>query len=176
MVRSSRPAAPPPRSSPTCGTPASTACSRAGDGREPNERTSRTAVAARPLIDVPDRLPPIASQLGVVIVVEALNRYESVLHHSVADVARVCRAVGSPSVRLMADLLHVNIEEEDPVEAALDSGRARPRAVGKLKPIRARRRPQGRVRRRRSSGSERLRRLALLRVQAQRGTERRAAC
>lgn len=56
-------------------------------------------------------------QDGPRIVLEALNRYESYLVNTLARAEELRVAVGSPRVRLMADLFHMNIEEEDVVES-----------------------------------------------------------
>ena len=84
------------------------------------DRGEAVAVLEERLIDVLCRLALTAEDLGAVVMIEPLNRYESGIFHRVGDVARVCRAVGSPSVRLMADLFHMSIEEVD-LSAALRS-------------------------------------------------------
>ena len=52
-----------------------------------------------------------ADRTGGTIVVEAINRYENSLSVTVADAQRYARAMGSPRVRMMADVFHMNIEE-----------------------------------------------------------------
>jgi sugar phosphate isomerase/epimerase len=52
-----------------------------------------------------------AGDLGLVIAVEPGNRYETDFVHTVADGLRLLEAVGLPSVRLMIDTFHMNIEE-----------------------------------------------------------------
>jgi sugar phosphate isomerase/epimerase len=55
---------------------------------------------------------------GVVIALEALNRYETHLLRTLADADRLRRLIGSPNVQLMADVFHMNIEE-DSIAASL---------------------------------------------------------
>jgi D-psicose/D-tagatose/L-ribulose 3-epimerase len=55
---------------------------------------------------------------GVVIALEALNRYETHLLRTLADADELRRMVDSPNVRLMADVFHMNIEE-DSIAASL---------------------------------------------------------
>ena len=59
-----------------------------------------------------------AAAAGVVIALEALNRYETHLLRTLDDAQRLRRLIDSPSVQLMADVFHMNIEE-DSIPAAL---------------------------------------------------------
>lgn len=59
-----------------------------------------------------------AERLGVELWLEPLNRYEDHMVNTLAAGADLCRACGSPAVKLMADLFHMNIEEAD-IPAAL---------------------------------------------------------
>ncbi len=54
-----------------------------------------------------------AASRGVLVFLEPLNRYEDHMINTLAQGAELCRAVGLPQVRLMADLFHMNIEEAD---------------------------------------------------------------
>jgi sugar phosphate isomerase/epimerase len=49
---------------------------------------------------------------GVVIALEALNRYETHLLRTLADADQLRRLIDSPNVQLMADVFHMNIEED----------------------------------------------------------------
>jgi len=55
---------------------------------------------------------------GVVIALEALNRYETHLLRTLDDADRLRRMIDSPDVQLMADVFHMNIEE-DSIAASL---------------------------------------------------------
>jgi sugar phosphate isomerase/epimerase len=59
---------------------------------------------------------------GPVIALEALNRYETHLLRTLNDAEQLRRRIGLPNVELMADVFHMNIEEdseEDSIPAAL---------------------------------------------------------
>ncbi|CAG7627768.1 sugar phosphate isomerase/epimerase family protein [Paenibacillus allorhizosphaerae] len=62
-----------------------------------------------------------ASQRGVRIAVEALNRYETHLINKLDEATRLVKEVGSPHVKLMADLFHMNIEERNICQSLKDS-------------------------------------------------------
>jgi sugar phosphate isomerase/epimerase len=47
-----------------------------------------------------------------IVVIEPLNRYETHLVRTLADADRLRTMIGSPRVALMADLFHMNIEED----------------------------------------------------------------
>jgi len=54
-----------------------------------------------------------AEKTGGRLIIEAINRYENPLSITVADALRYARAAGSPNVRMMGDVFHMNIEEAD---------------------------------------------------------------
>ena len=54
-----------------------------------------------------------AAQAGVTFAVEYLNRFENYFLTSVAQTAKFIQAVDHPSVRMMYDTFHANIEEKD---------------------------------------------------------------
>ena len=47
------------------------------------------------------------------MILAPINRYETHLLKTVGQAAEICRAVGSPGIKLMADYFHMNIEEAD---------------------------------------------------------------
>ena len=47
------------------------------------------------------------------VLLEPLNRYEDHMLNRVEQAAELCEAVGRPSVKVMGDLFHMNIEEDD---------------------------------------------------------------
>jgi sugar phosphate isomerase/epimerase len=53
---------------------------------------------------------------------EPLNRYEDHMVNTLAQGAELCRGAGSPAVRLMADLFHMNIEEADMAASLTQAG------------------------------------------------------
>jgi sugar phosphate isomerase/epimerase len=54
-----------------------------------------------------------AEREGVLVLIEPLNRYEDHMLNRVAQAAEVCLELGLPSVRILADTYHMNIEEDD---------------------------------------------------------------
>ena len=59
-----------------------------------------------------------AEQVGAMLWLEVINRYESPVANTLAEGAAIIRAVGSSACRLNADFFHMNIEEAD-LSAAL---------------------------------------------------------
>ena len=62
-----------------------------------------------------------AEQVGVVIALEPLNRYENHMINTLAQAAALCAEIGSPWFGIAADTYHMNIEEADPVKALFDA-------------------------------------------------------
>ncbi len=60
--------------------------------------------------------------LGTAIIVEPLNRYEQWWPCTLRHGVDICRAVGSPGCRMMADLFHMNIEEADLPRSIREAG------------------------------------------------------
>lgn len=67
-------------------------------------------------------LVPHAEQLGVAVLLEPLNRYESNSLPQQQDGAKVVRELGSPGVRLMSDVFHMSLEEPNLAQAIRDCG------------------------------------------------------
>jgi sugar phosphate isomerase/epimerase len=107
-----------------------------GRGRTIAEGYSRER-ARDQFVDVLRRAGDAAAGHGITLVLEPLNRKETNFVNSVTEGAGIVRAAGHPSVRLMADLYHMVLEEEpfaalDPVAGLLahvhvaDTGRFAP--------------------------------------------------
>lgn len=60
-----------------------------------------------------EQLAPHAEAAGVTITVEPLNRYEMHLLNTLADGIAIAARVGSPRVKVLADVFHMNIEEDN---------------------------------------------------------------
>jgi sugar phosphate isomerase/epimerase len=58
-----------------------------------------------------------AATVGATVLLEPLNRYEDHMVNTVADAADLVREVGSDSLRVIADIYHMNIEEADIAES-----------------------------------------------------------
>jgi sugar phosphate isomerase/epimerase len=69
------------------------------------------------LLDALGELAEHARQVGGIVLLEPLNRYEDYLVNTLADGASLIRELGLPTVRLMADTFHMNIEEADPADS-----------------------------------------------------------
>ena len=54
-----------------------------------------------------------AEPLGVTLLLEPLNRYESDYINTLSDAADILREIGAPNLKLLADTFHMNIEEAD---------------------------------------------------------------
>jgi D-psicose/D-tagatose/L-ribulose 3-epimerase len=61
-----------------------------------------------------------AGEVGVMLCVECLNRFETYLLNTHADAARFAREVDHSSCRVMYDTFHANIEEKDIAQAIRD--------------------------------------------------------
>jgi sugar phosphate isomerase/epimerase len=73
------------------------------------------------LIDELAQIAPTAEETGALVVLEPLNRYESRFLNRLDQAAAICRAVGSPGIKFMADFFHMNIEEIDLGQAIEDT-------------------------------------------------------
>src|SRR5512146_1803612 len=83
-----------------------------------NDPGARDRLAASVL-----ELAPVAERLKTPLLIEAVNRYESPVGHSLADTWDIARRAGSPFVQILPDTFHMNIEEVN-TEQALTEHRA----------------------------------------------------
>ena len=67
------------------------------------------------------RVAPVAEAAHAAVIIEPLNRYEQWWPNRVAEGAAVCKAVGSPGIKTMADFFHMNIEEPQFVDAVREN-------------------------------------------------------
>jgi D-psicose/D-tagatose/L-ribulose 3-epimerase len=63
-----------------------------------------------------------AQQHGLMIALEPLNRFESDLVNTAADVVRLVNDIGHPSAKILLDGFHMAIEERDIEQAILTAG------------------------------------------------------
>jgi len=63
------------------------------------------------LVALYQRICKRAEELGTFIIIEPLNRYEQWWPCTLAQGVDICRAVGSPNCKIMADFFHMHIEE-----------------------------------------------------------------
>lgn len=74
------------------------------------------------LVDALTELGEAADSHGQVLLYEPLNRYETNLACTLAEATALLDRVGGDSVKILADLFHMNIEEADPAEAIKSCG------------------------------------------------------
>lgn len=80
-------------------------------GRWSAELSKEDAIAY--LKDALDDLGEHSARLKVPLFFEPLNRYETNLINTLSDGVRLVESLATQNVRLLADLFHMNIEEED---------------------------------------------------------------
>ncbi|MGC5334018.1 sugar phosphate isomerase/epimerase family protein [Micromonospora sp. DT62] len=79
----------------------------------PFEPPRSPAADRQVLVDALGELGEHARAEGVTLFLEPLNRYEDHMVNRLADAVALCAAVGLPTVRVVADTFHMNIEEDD---------------------------------------------------------------
>ena len=67
----------------------------------------------RVLLDALQELGEHADERETFVLLEPLNRYEDHMLNRVDEAVGLCDAVGRPSIKVMGDLFHMNIEEDD---------------------------------------------------------------
>ena len=80
-------------------------------GAGPTAAEKKRSVASQRLIG------DHAAERGVTIGLEALNRFESYLVNTMADLSAHIDEIGHPHIKAMYDTFHANIEEADPIAA-----------------------------------------------------------
>jgi len=65
-------------------------------------------------------LAPVANRLKTPLLIEAVNRYESPVGHSLAETWEIARQAGSPFVQILPDTFHMNIEEANLEQALIN--------------------------------------------------------
>ena len=68
-----------------------------------------------------DGLGEHAAREGATLVLEPLNRYEDHMVNRLDQAVELVDAVGLPSVRVLADTYHMNIEEDEPTTALVNA-------------------------------------------------------
>ena len=71
-----------------------------------------------------EALGPQARALGVPLLFEPLNRYETNLVHSVAEGLALLKLLQTPNVKLLVDLFHAGEADERGGDAGLTEGEA----------------------------------------------------
>ena len=73
-------------------------------------------------LDMLGKLTQRAEALGVKLLLEPVNRYETHVANTLADAADYIEVVGSDALRITADFFHMNIEETDMAESIRQYG------------------------------------------------------
>ena len=63
------------------------------------------------LVELLSEIAPTAEEVGVPVILEPLNRYETHFLNRLDQGVELCREVGSSGIKIMADFFHMNIEE-----------------------------------------------------------------
>lgn len=79
-------------------------------------------VALRYLGNALFKLDEVAADLGVSLLYEPLNRYETNLVNTMSEGAQFLKGLATRHVKLLADLFHMNIEETDLAAAIREAG------------------------------------------------------
>lgn len=86
-----------------------------------DDATPRPA-ALQLLSDAMERLGRLAESLGTVLLYEPLNRYETNLCNTMREGAELLMPLSTRSVKILADLFHLNIEETSVADGLRDAG------------------------------------------------------
>jgi sugar phosphate isomerase/epimerase len=82
--------------------------------RLPPFEVPRTEVEdQRVLLDALEELGEHADEKGTLVLLEPLNRYEDHMLNRVEQAVELCQTTGHHSIKVMGDLFHMNIEEDD---------------------------------------------------------------
>lgn len=73
-------------------------------------------------LDSMRRLMPIAEANGVYYCCEVVNRFEQYLLNTAREAVEFVKKLESPNAKVLLDTFHMNIEEDDLVQAILDTG------------------------------------------------------
>ena len=68
-------------------------------------------------VDALRQIMPVAEGLGVSYCFEVVNRYEQFLFNTAAEGIAFCEAIDSPNAKLLIDVYHMNIEEDNMMDA-----------------------------------------------------------
>jgi sugar phosphate isomerase/epimerase len=74
------------------------------------------------LVTLLKELGDYAKEVGSIVLVEPLNRYETHLLNRLEQGVDVCKQVNSPNVKIMADFFHMSIEERDIPKSIEEAG------------------------------------------------------
>ena len=87
-------------------------------GSDPCERSVRRRAALTCL----EECCEAAAASGVTLLLEPINRYECDYVNTLADAMDIVRQVGAPTLKVLADTFHMNIEEANIAESLREAG------------------------------------------------------
>lgn len=87
-------------------------------GITPEEKRRKEALALESM----RKLMPIAEDCGVYYCCEVVNRFEQYLLNTAKEGVAFVRQLESPNAKVLLDTFHMNIEEDDLVQAILETG------------------------------------------------------
>ncbi|MCG8400253.1 MAG: sugar phosphate isomerase/epimerase, partial [Firmicutes bacterium] len=76
------------------------------------------------ITEILSELAPKAQEAGVMLVIEAINRFEAYMCNTLAQATAMAKRVNHPAVGMMVDTFHCHIEENDPHAAIREAGDA----------------------------------------------------
>ena len=79
-------------------------------------------------VDNMKKIAAYAEKNGVTLCMEVVNRFEQILLNQAYEAVQYCKDVDSPSCRILLDAFHMNIEEDDFIDAMKKYGRMYPNA------------------------------------------------
>lgn len=74
-------------------------------------------------VEVLQQVAETAARSGITLGLEVVNRYESNVLNTASQAVEMIRRIGAPNVGAQLDVYHMNIEESDPAQAIVDTGR-----------------------------------------------------
>lgn len=86
------------------------------DPRDPRGYKERTFARS---VEAMKRVSRIAEDQGVVCAIELVNRYEHFLLNTAGEGVEFCRAVDHPFCRILLDVFHMSIEEDNIADAVM---------------------------------------------------------
>ncbi|MBR6427431.1 MAG: TIM barrel protein [Clostridia bacterium] len=73
-------------------------------------------------VDNMKKIAAYAEKNGVTLCMEVVNRFEQILLNQAYEAVQYCKDVDSPSCRILLDAFHMNIEEDDFIDAIKTAG------------------------------------------------------
>ncbi|HED24320.1 MAG TPA: sugar phosphate isomerase/epimerase, partial [Firmicutes bacterium] len=95
-----------------------------GSARGSIPRPDRAAIYERRFLETLSRLAEYAGEKGVLLLIEAINRYETNYLNRAEDVLAMIAGAGYPNLQVHLDTFHMNIEEVSPADSIRRCGPA----------------------------------------------------